>query len=307
MVISDYAIKKPLVTVVAMVALVVFGLFSFFSLKTDEYPEVVPPFVSLGLVYPGASPDGVESEVLDPVEEQIRSIAGVKQVQSKAYDGYALLIIEFEYGKDLTEATQEIRDGISAIRIDLPPELEEPVVRKLNDTDTPIVSLAVSSVSLTPAQLTRLVDPGITGELRAIPGVAEVLVFGKQERELTVQLRPSDLQAAGVGVSQVVQALELQNLAAPVGRVTGVLDERSIRLRGRLQNPQEFEQLVVAERGGQLIRLGQVADVLDGTEEPRTLALFDSREAVGIGIKKARGYSTTEVSDRIRERVEGIQ
>ena len=121
MVISDYAIKKPLVTVVAMLALVVFGLFSFFSLKTDEYPEVVPPFVSLGLIYPGASPDGVEGEVLDPVEEQIRSIAGVKQVQGKAYDGYGLLIVEFEYGKDLSEATQEVRDAISAVRADLPP------------------------------------------------------------------------------------------------------------------------------------------------------------------------------------------
>jgi HAE1 family hydrophobic/amphiphilic exporter-1 len=92
-----------------------------------------------------------------------------------------------------------------------------------------------------------------------------------------------------------------------VGRVTGVLEERSIRLRGRLQNTQEFEQLVVAERGGQLIRLGQVADILDGTEEARTIALFDEREAVGIGVKKARGYSTTEVSDRIRERIADIQ
>src|SRR5690606_13481025 len=103
---------------------------------------------------------------------------------------------------------------------------------------------------------------------------------------------------------QVVQALQLQNLAAPVGRVTGVLDERSIRLRGRLQSPEEFERLVVAERNGQLIRLGQVADVLDGTEEARTLALYNSEEAVGIDIKKARGYSTTDVSERIQARME---
>ncbi|HEY0970779.1 MAG TPA: efflux RND transporter permease subunit [Gemmatimonadales bacterium] len=307
MIISDYAIKRPLITIVAMLALVVFGLLALANLKTDEFPEVVPPFVSVGLVYPGASPDGVESEVLDPVEEQIRSISGVRQVMGKAYDGYALFIIEFEYGKNLAEATQEIRDAISGIRNDLPVELEEPVVKKLNDTDTPIVSLAVSSTALTPAQLTRIVDPGISGQLRAIPGVAEVIVFGKQERELTVQVRPSDLQAAGVSVAEVVQALQLQNLAAPVGRVTGALDERSIRLRGRLRDPSEFEQLVVAERDGQLIRLGQVADVLDGTEEPRTLALFNTQEAVGIGIKKARGYSTTEVSDRIRERVDQIQ
>src|SRR5687767_11739579 len=107
MFISDYAIKRPLITIVAMVALVVFGLFSLVSLKTDEFPEVTPPFVSVSLIYPGASPDGVEGEVLDPIEEQIRSIAGVKQVMGKAYDGFALITVEFEYGKSLTEATQE--------------------------------------------------------------------------------------------------------------------------------------------------------------------------------------------------------
>jgi HAE1 family hydrophobic/amphiphilic exporter-1 len=151
------------------------------------------------------------------------------------------------------------------------------------------------------------VDPGITRELRGLSGVAEVIVSGKVERELTVQLRPSDLQAAGVSVGEVYQALQAQNLAAPVGRVTGALDERSIRLKGRLQTPEEFEQLVVSERGGQVIRLGQVADVLDGTEEARTLALFNDKEAVGVDIKKATGYSTTDVSDRVREKVAEIQ
>ncbi|MFL5582134.1 MAG: efflux RND transporter permease subunit [Gemmatimonadaceae bacterium] len=307
MFISDFAIKRPLVTVVSMLALAVFGVFALFKLKTDEFPEVAPPYVSVAIPYPGASPDGVESEILDPVEEQIRAISGVKTVLGKAYDGYGLVIIEFTFGKDLAEATQEIRDGISAIRSDLPLEMKEPIIKKLNDTDRPIVSLAVSSTSLTQAQLTRLVDPGITRELRSLPGVAEVIVSGDVERELTVQLRPADLQAAGVSVAQVVQALQLQNLAAPVGRVTGALDEKSIRLRGRLESPAEFAQLVVAERNGQIIRLGQVADVLDGTEEPRTLALFNDKEAVGVDIKKSQGYSTTDVSDRIRERVEQLQ
>src|SRR5215208_3639331 len=311
MFISDFAIKRPLVTVVAMVALVVFGAFALFKLKTDEFPDVAPPFVSVGVPYPGASPDGVETEILKPVEEQIRSISGVKQVMGYAYDGYGMMMVEFQFEKDLSEATQEIRDGISGIRSDLPPEMEEPIIKKFNDTDRPIVSLALSSTTLTPAEMTRLADPGITRELRSLGGVAEVQVFGKQERELTVQLRPAALEAAGVSVGQVVQALQTQNLAVPVGRVEGAFDERSIRLKGRLQGPQEFAQLVVTERGGTLIRLGQVADVMDGTEEPRTLALFGSkdgdREAVGIDIKKAKGYSTTDVSDRIRARVEQLQ
>src|SRR5215217_1503139 len=115
MLISDFAIKRPLVTVVAMVALVVFGIFALLKLKTDEFPEVAPPFVSVSAVYPGASPDIVEKEVLDPIEEQIASISGVKQVQGKAYDGYALMVIEFVFEKDLGEATQDLRDAISLI------------------------------------------------------------------------------------------------------------------------------------------------------------------------------------------------
>src|SRR5687768_12837033 len=156
MFISDFAIRRPLVTVVSMVALVIFGAFALVKLKTDEFPEVAPPFVTVGLIYPGASPDGVAQEILDPVEEQIAAIPGVKQIMGKAYDGFGSIFVEFEFEKDLNEATQEIRDAISAIRADLPNELEEPVVKKFNDTDRPIVSLAVSSVSLSPAELTRL-------------------------------------------------------------------------------------------------------------------------------------------------------
>ncbi|ODT03914.1 MAG: acriflavin resistance protein [Gemmatimonadetes bacterium SCN 70-22] len=312
MFISDFAIKRPMITVVAMVTLVAFGLVALFKLQTDEFPDVAPPVVTVGLVYPGASPDGVESEILDPIEEAISAIAGVKHVNGRAEDGFGFIMVEFNFDKPLTEATQDIRDAISGIRQDLPTELEEPIIKKFNDTDLPIVVLSLNSSTLSPAELTRLADPGITRELRSIAGVAEVTVPGKLERELTVELRPEALQAAGVGVSQVVQALQLQNLAAPVGSVKGALDERSIRLKGRLQSPQEFENIVVAERNGQLIRLGQVASVKDGTEEQRTLALYaDStgriRESVGINVKKSKGYSTTDVASQILARVEQIE
>ncbi|MGQ0650091.1 MAG: efflux RND transporter permease subunit [Gemmatimonadaceae bacterium] len=312
MLISDFAIKRPVITVVTMMALAVFGLFALIQLQTDEFPEVAPPVVTVGLVYPGASPDGVEREILDPVEEAVSSISGVKRVMSSAQDGFAQIMVEFQFEKPLQEATQDIRDAISGIRQDLPPELEEPIIKKFSDTDRPIVSLALSSVNLSSGELTRLVDPGITRELRSIPGVAEVSVPGKVERELTVQIRPEAMQSAGIGVSQVVQALQLQNLAAPVGRVTGVQEEKSIRLKGRLERPEEFANIVVAERNGQLIRLGQVAEIIDATEEPRTMALYQTRddpsarEAVGIDIKKSTGYSTTEVSDQILERVNRI-
>jgi HAE1 family hydrophobic/amphiphilic exporter-1 len=307
MIISDFAIKRPLITVVAMVAMVIFGLFALLKLKTDEFPDVNPPFLTVGIVYPGASPDVVESEVLKPIEEQIGSISGVKRIMGKAYDGYSMVMIEFFFDKDLNVASQEVRDAISAIRADLPTEMKEPIVQKFNDTDRPIVSLAISSTVLSPPELTRLADPGITRELRAIPGVADVQIFGKVERELTVEVDPHKLQAANISVAEVVQALQLQNLAAPVGRVNGDLDERAIRLRGRLDNPAEFENLVVADRNGQLVRLGQVATTKDGTEEARTLALYNSKEAIGIDVKKAKGYSTTDVADRVRARLAQLE
>jgi hydrophobic/amphiphilic exporter-1 (mainly G- bacteria), HAE1 family len=307
MIISDFAIKRPLITVVVMVAMVIFGTFALFKLKTDEFPDVDPPFLTVGIVYPGASPDVVESEVLKPVEEQIGSISGVKRIMGKAYDGYSMIMIEFFFDKDLNVASQEVRDAISSVREDLPTEMKEPIVQKFNNTDRPIVSLAISSTVLSPAELTRLADPDITRELRAIPGVADVQIFGKVERELTVEVDPHKLQAANISVAEVVQALQLQNLAAPVGRVNGDLDERSIRLRGRLDNPAEFDNLVVADRNGQLVRLGQVATVRDATEEPRTLALYNGKEAIGIDVKKAKGYSTTDVANRVRARLAQLE
>ena len=303
MFISDFAIKRPLITVVSMLTLVGFGLVSLFQLKTDEFPEVQPPIVLTTIVYPGASPGQVEREVLEPIEEAIQSIAGVKSINGEARDGFAQITTEFIFSKDLQAATQDIRDAISTKRMDLPQEMEEPILRKFSPTDAPIVTLALFSTSLTPAQLTQIADPTITRELRSIPGVADVQVTGQIKRELTISLDPQRLQSAGVSVPQVVGALQTGNLAVPVGRVNGALDERTIRLQGRLDSPQDFMQLVVSERGGRVVRLGDVATAVDGTEEPRSLALYKNKDAVGIEIKKANGYSTTQVSTEIYKKV----
>ncbi|MFL5577586.1 MAG: efflux RND transporter permease subunit [Gemmatimonadaceae bacterium] len=307
MFISDFAIKRPLITVVSMVALVVFGLFALARLQTDEFPDVQQPIVLTQIIYPGASPGQVEREILDPMEEAIQGISGVDKVYGEARDGYAQIITQYVFEKPVQEQTQDIRDAISLIRQDLPQEMEEPILRRLDPSEFPIVRLALVSDVLTTPQLSRLVDPGITRELRSIAGVAQVNVVGNVKRELTVRVKPQALQAAGISVSQVVQALQAQNLAAPVGRIEGDLDEKTIRLAGRLDGPQDFAQLVVADRGGQLIRLNQVADVLDGTEDQRTLALYNGRESVGIDINKTKGYSTTDVAAKLLTRVEHVR
>ena len=307
MFISDLAIKRPVITIVTMLALVVFGIVALTQLDTDEFPDVQAPVVAIAIPYPGASPDTVEREVIEPIEEVISGISGVDKINSSSLDSFGTVIVQFVFEKDLQQATQEIRDEISGIRNELPPEMEEPILTRFDPADFPIVSLTLSSPALSGPDLTRLADPDITRELRGIPGVAEVNVVGGIERELTVELRPQALQASGVSVGQVVQALQAQNLAAPVGRLSGSLDERTIRLRGRLDHPSEFAQVVISESEGRVIRLGDVATVRDGTEEPRSAAYYNAEKAVGIDVVKSKGFSTTAVADDVRAQVAAIQ
>ena len=307
MTISDFAIRRPVITVVSMLALVVFGLFSLALLQTDEFPDVAVPLVVVAVPYPGASPDNVEREIIDPLEEGISGISGVKKVTSNAMDGFATVLVEFVYEKDLQEATQEIRDEINAIRNELPPEMEEPILTRVSPTDFPIVAMSVASKTMSVPQLTILADPGITRRLRAIPGVGEVNIAGANTREMTIDVRPDALQAANVSMGEVVGAVAAQNLAVPVGRLIGINDERTIRLAGRVGAAEEFAQIVIANRAGRVIRLGDVATVHVGVEEPRTEARFNGTEAVGIDVKKAKGYSTTQVANSVLAAVEDIR
>ena len=309
MFISDFAIRKPVVTVTAVVALVVFGLIALMKLETDEFPDIQAPFISVTIPYPGASPDVVEREVIEPIEEAVYAISGIvgRKSMSTASDGLAQMLLEFEFDKGVEQAAQDVRDAISSVRNKLPLEMEEPIITRFDPSLEPIMQLTLSSTSLPATTLTRLADPVVTRELRAVPGVAQVNVVGGIEREMTVELRPAAMQSAGVSVGQIVGALQAQNLAAPVGRLNGALEEKSIRLRGRLEGPEDFANVVVAERGGALIRLRDVATVRDGTEEPRTMAIFNGKEAVGISVLKAKGYSTTAVSQQIRERLDLLQ
>jgi HAE1 family hydrophobic/amphiphilic exporter-1 len=307
MTISDFAIKRPIVTIVVMLILVIFGIFALVNLEVDEFPDLTNPIVFVAVPYPGANPTQVEREVVEPMEEAFSALSGVDEITSTSLDGFAQIIVQFEFSVEPDQASQDVRDAISGIRNDLPAELEEPILRKFDPADIPIVSLVLASETMSPAELTLLADPGVTRELRGINGVAQVTVAGGVEREISINVRPADLAAAGVTVGQVVQAVQAQNLAAPVGRVEGDLSEQAIRLRGRIENPEQFEQLVVTGRGGQLIRLGQVADVVDGTAEQRSRALLDDADAVGIDITKSKGASTTSVANAVKARVERIE
>ncbi len=308
MFISDQAIRNPVATVTLMLALVIFGLFALGILKTDEFPDIQQPIVVVSVVYPGASPETVEREVIDPIEDALFSIGGIdgKRTIASAIDGFAQFIVFFEFDKDVQQAAQDVRDAISAKRQDLPVEMEEPVITRFDPADMPIVTLTLTSDTIPVAALTRVADEVVKRELRAAQGVADVRVVGGQVRELTVELRPDALAAAGLSAADVVQALQAQNLAAPVGRVNTELAEQSIRLQGRLDSPEEFEQIAIVTRNGRAVRLGQVGTARDGAEEARTLALFDGAEAVGVEVLKTKGYSTTAVADEIKARASAL-
>jgi HAE1 family hydrophobic/amphiphilic exporter-1 len=307
MFISDFAIRRPIVTVVTMIALVVFGLAALTRLDTDEFPDIDAPIVFLGIAYPGAAPDVVEREVVTRIEDKISGISGVDKINSTSTDGFAQIVVQFVYSKPVDQATQDIRDAISAVRSQLPAEILEPLIQRFDPNQLPIVSLAITSTVLTPPQLTQLADQRIAGELRAIGGVAQVNVVGGDSAQLNVNVRPTDLAAVGAGIDQVVGALRAQNLAAPVGNVNSALEQRSIRLEGRFEHPEDFAGLVIAQRGGQLITLGQVADVEAGAAEPKSSALFNGKQAIGLDIVKSREYSTTAVAQGVTRRVNDLQ
>ena len=307
MFISDFAIKRPVVTVATMLAIAGFGLFALDGLKTDELPDVKFPVVGVMLAYPGASPEGVEREVLDPIEDRISGLSGVDKIESTVRDGFAQMAVYFDFGKDVQAGSQEVRDAIAEIRGDLPVELEEPTIMRFDPADAPVMSLTLTSTTLDAARLTRIADPEVTRALLGVAGVAHVSVSGGRERELTVALEPAAMRALSVSVNDIVVALQTQNLAAPVGHVIGRRDERSIRFRGRLADRAAFEAVVVSRRGTQLVRLGDVATIHDGAEEPRSLAMFNAEPALGLDIIKARGHSTTAVSDAIHARLETIR
>jgi HAE1 family hydrophobic/amphiphilic exporter-1 len=298
-IISDTAIKRPVLTVVAMLILVIFGVFALMKLEVDEFPQIDAPVVTVLVPYPGAAPDQVERDVIEPLEEQFTGLSGIDKVQSKSVDGFATITAIFVFGKSADQASQDIRDAMSSIRGQLPTTILDPIVQKYDPNAMPIVSLVLSSTQLSTPELTQLADPGITKVLRGINGVAQVRLSGNINREIQLNVRPHDLAAAGVNVTDVVQAVQTQNISTPAGRITGQFQESSIRFLGRIEDPRDFAKVIVSSRGGRLVRLGDVADIVDGTAEARSAALLNGAASVGIDITKSPTVSTTHVADQV--------
>jgi len=300
MFLSDFSIKRPVATVVVIIALMCFGLLALKNLRVNQIPDVDQPVMVVSIPYPGASPETVEREIVNRIEKPLQSIPQVYQIRSDSLESRAQVVMIFNFKKNMVEASDEIRNAIASVRHKLPVEMREPILQRIDPSAQPIMQLALSSSTQSHAEISRLAEDTLADKFRSIDGVATVNVNGALRRELSVLLRAEKLREYNISVSDVTTALRMQNTTAPVGRVKGPLDEQSIRLVGRIESPAEFEQIVLKRRGNEIVRLGQVATVEDGFAELSSFSLRNGHPNVGISVTRSRDASTVAVADKIR-------
>lgn len=297
---SGVAIRRPVFTTMIMVGLIVLGIFGFRRLAIDEFPDVDIPVVTVQTVYPGASAEVIEREVSRRMEEAFNPVQGVDRITSVSLEGVSQVVVEFDLGRDVDVAAQDIRTKIETIRRDLPEEIDPPVVQKLDPGAQPILSLALSSRTMPLVELTTYADEDLRRQLESVSGVGEVRLAGGLAREIRVNLLPAELEARGITVPEVMGALQAQNLEVPAGRVEQGANERIVRVTGRITDARQFEDVIVALRNGQPVRVRDVARVEVGTEEERSLALVNGERAVSIDVVKVSGANTVAVADGVQ-------
>jgi HAE1 family hydrophobic/amphiphilic exporter-1 len=308
MFLSDFSIKRPVAAIVIVITLMGLGLIALNKLRVNQIPDVDQPVMVVSITYPGASPDTVEREIVNRIERALQGIEGVDQSRSSstASEGLAQFVLVFEFHKDMTQASDEVRNAIGTVRYKLPVEMREPVLTRIDPSAQPIMQLALSSATLSHAEISRLAEDQLADRFRALPGVATVNVNGSLTRELSVLLHAQKLREFGVSVTDVVDALRAQNATAPVGKVRGALEDQSIRLVGRFESPSEFNQMLIKRSGDNLIRLGQVATVQDGFAEMTGYSEHNGHPNVGLSVTRTRDGSTVSIAKEVRELVETI-
>lgn len=295
------SINNPVFAAMMMFALMVLGLFSWKDIGVEEFPNVEFPFVIINTNYVGASPEVVESDVTRKIEDAVNTIAGVKRVFSTSYEGRSFVAIEFFLNVPVSVAVQDVRDKIALIKNDFRDEVDDPIIERYNPGAVPVVSLAFTSSTLTPREVSTWIDQKVKKRFQTVPGVGKVEVIGAVKREIRVFIRPERLRAYGVGVDQVVQMLRTENQELPAGSLTLNNVEQIVQIKGRIANPNDFRRLIVAQRAAGPVYLEQVADVVDGEQELESSAMINGERAVSVDIIKSSGANTIEVVDKSHE------
>jgi HAE1 family hydrophobic/amphiphilic exporter-1 len=307
MFLSDLSIKRPVFATVIILSLVTLGIFSYRKLAIDMFPNVEMPILMIVTVYPGAAPESIERDVTRPIEEAVNPIAGVKHVMSFSREGVSTVVVEFDLEVRINDAVQEANAKISSIRGELPAEIEEPIIRKLDFGGMPIISLAVRSERLTPRELTRIVDRRIKRRLENLSGVGRIDLVGAATEAVNIEIDPARLEALGMGVDEVIAGIAQENVNIPLGRLARGREEFPVRIAGKPATVDGFRLMVIAERGGRPIALEEVARIDDGVEEIRSIALVDGTPAIAIDVLKQSGANTVEIVEEVKKEIERLR
>ncbi|MBA2303737.1 MAG: efflux RND transporter permease subunit [Acidobacteria bacterium] len=297
---AAFCVRRPAFTTVMIMALVVTGMFSFRDLTVDLLPKADPATVSVAVRLPGASPDEMSSSIAEPLEQALSGVAGVDQIESRLGVGSARITIRFVLERDINEAAQDVREKVAGALGRLPPQVEPPVIAKVDPEAQPIFTVAVGGPYDLRA-LTEVADKRIRRALEAVNGVGEVTVAGGRGREVHVEVDIEKLTAHGLGVSQVRDALASDNVEIPGGRIDQGDAEVMLRTPGRFERVEQFGQIVVTTQNGSPIRVADVADVKDTEEEARTSAFLRGQRAVVIDVRRQSGQNTIRVIEGIKQ------
>src|SRR5882724_323584 len=298
----EICVRRPVFATMIILSLVVVGLFSFSTLGVDLFPKVEFPTITVTVINPGASPQEIETEITDKVEGAVNTISGIDELRSTSVEGASQVFITFLLEKNADVAAQEVRNKIDLIVNDLPVTAEQPIVQKLDTDAAPVVRIAVSAPRSL-REVTEVADKKIKQQIESINGVGDVQIIGGRTREIEVWVDPDKLRAFNVTVAQVADAVRAQNMEVPGGRIDEATRELTVRTMGRIVEPADFNNIVVANRGTYAVKLSDVGYAEDGAEEARTEARLNGQPAVTLIVSKQSGQNAVAVADAVKARL----
>ncbi len=303
--ISEIAIKRNVMTLMGVLALVLLGTVTVFRIPLNMMPEIDFPFVMIRTILPGAAPDVVETDVTDKIEEAISEVSGIKNLNSTSIENVSMVMIEFEVGQNVDIKAQEVRDQISLIKQELPDDVEDPEVSKFDFNASPVMIVLVSGTKNI-ADLTDYCDRTLKSRLQSIAGVGRVEIIGGREREIRVWVDPILLEAKNLSVTDVEQALRMNHLEMAGGRIEADGLEYLVKTKGEIDRVSDFENIPVAYRNGSPIRIKEVARVDDGLEELRSQSRLNGENAVALRVYKKSGANIVDIADKVKEKIAQI-
>jgi len=298
----DVFIRRPVLTWMVTLSLVVFGALGFVRLGVDQYPKMELPTVNVTSVLEGASPEVMEEDVTEVLEEQLNTIPGLKRLTSRSRQGLSSISVEFELGQDLDRAAQDVRDRVSRARWDLPKELEPPVVDKFDVSGFPIMWIPITT-ERPQVDASEYVKEHVKPKVETIPGVAGIEIFGKRERQIRIWLDGEALRARGLAATDVIAALRREHVERPGGLVEGERIEFAVKTDAEYRSVAELAAMLVAYEDGAPVRLSDVARLEDGSEDERGYARYSGAPAVGIGVTKQSDGNTVAIAEEMHRRI----